>query len=225
MTKTGVLEQTVAEETQDNTLHLLREIHHQVKNNLQIVCSLLRIQARSLSTSESKAIFKRSEERIQSMALVYDMLYRGALLEGVPVGPYLSELAKTLVHGAAVGGTLARVECTIEPLLVTAKVATHLGLLVNEALSHRLRQSSPSGEASEMHVHLYRRDKMVLFEVQDNGPIIERSVGVSDVERQILEALVRQLEGSIQYPPSEGFFMQVTMPQQALGLDEARMPG
>lgn len=214
-----MLEKRVREETPDNTLHLLREIHHQVKNNLQVVCSLLRIQARSLATSESKAIFRRSEERIQSMALVYDMLYRGALLEGVPVEPYLSELAKTLVHGATgAGGALKRIECAIEPFFVSAKVATHLGLLVNEALSHRLRQSSASEESTVVSVNLYRRDAMVVFEVQDNGPDIEHSVGVSDVERQILEALVRQLEGSIHYPAAEGFVMQVTLPEQALGL-------
>ena len=215
------LEQMQQEQTSGTTGDLLREIHHQVKNNLQLVCSLIRIQARSLSTYESKAILRRSEERIQSMALVYDMLYRGALFEGVPIKPYVSELAKTLIQGAAVGGAVAGIECRIEPVFVSAKVATYLGLLVNEALSHRLRQSGVAGEPSKIILDFSLRNGAMFFELQDNGPTASESIGISEVEHQILDALVRQLEGALQYPTGERFSMQITLPLRALGLEES----
>jgi two-component sensor histidine kinase len=154
------------------------------------------------------------------MALVYDMLYRGALLESVPIDPYICELAKTLVHGAGMGGAAAQIECKVEPLFVSAKVATHLGLLINEALSHRLRQGSVGGEPQSLKLGLARQNGAVLFELSDNGPSASDSVGVSEVEHQILDALIRQLEGSLSYSSTNGFSMQIILPLGALGLDE-----
>ncbi len=78
----------------------LHEIHHQVKNNLQVVCSLLRIQGRGLLDPEAREVFRRSEERIQCMALVYDKLYNVDDGSSVPFHEYLHDLMQQLAMGA-----------------------------------------------------------------------------------------------------------------------------
>lgn len=196
----------------------LREIHHQVKNNLQVVCSLLRIQARGLGDPAARAVFKRGEERIQSMALVYDTLYRGALLEEVPLHEYLTEMSRQLVHSSSNGGRAGTVSCEVEPLFVSSKVATHFGLLINEAISHRLRQVPLAGDSVSVFLRLGRSEQGIDVELCDNGPARDKSVNISTVELQILDALTRQLEGVVTYPASEGFLMRITIPDRAVGM-------
>ncbi len=209
---------TALAESSDISRDVLREIHHQVKNNLQVVCSLLRIQARGIAQPDAKAVFKRSEERIQSMALVYDTLYRGALLEAVEVHQYLPEMARQLVQGAGSPVGALTVECLVDDFLVSSKVATHLGLLVNEAISHRLRELSAMGLSLPLRIKLERHDASVVLTLEDEGPPVAESPAVAAVERQILDALVRQLEGRCESRQGASFCLQVSMPLAALGL-------
>lgn len=191
--------------------HLLKEVHHQVKNNLQVVCSLLRLQSRAAGDSSAKVAFRRGEERIQSMALVYDMLHRSDLLSGVAVQQYLPEMARQLLAGSRRAIT-PLLECSIDSVSVSSRVATHLGLLVNEILSHRLRQPMGDDQRLRMYMRLARTELGMVLELADNGPSYTQSGDVSTVETQILEALIRQVEGVVEYPKSEGFAIKIAMP-------------
>jgi two-component sensor histidine kinase len=196
----------------------LREIHHQVKNSLQVVCSLLRIQARGLHDPASRAIFKRGEERIQSMALVYDTLYRGAPFEEVPLHNYLAEMTRQLVNGRASTSQAVELSSEFDPLFVSSKVATHCGLMINEIVSHRMRQTAIDGEILSIFLRLTHQEQGIDVEIYDNGPLQDQSVGVWLVEQQILEALIRQLEGEVTFPASDQFLMRVSIPNRALGM-------
>ena len=194
----------------------VREIHHQVKNNLQLVNSLLRIQSRGVADPQTRAIFKRGEERIQSMALVYDTLYRGGPCSKVPVHEYLVEMVQQLVKGARNQNGLPHVSCELDPLYISSKPAMHLGLLINEVVSHRIRQVSSEGKPLSLLIRLFQRDGVIEFDLYDDGPALELSVGVTAVEYQILEALTRQLEGVVCYPTSSHFLMRITLPEEVL---------
>ncbi len=195
---------------------LLREIHHQVKNNLQIVCSLLRIQSRGLVESDARAVCKRSEERIQCMALVYDALYRGSLREGVSLRDYLPTMVQHLVQGMTQREAAPELTFHLDAVQLSSKAATHVGLLFNEVLSHRLRQASQAGGRAVFELHAYTEGDDTVFQIRDNGPRRSDSVGVSAIELQILDALVRQVEGKAEYPESSGFEMVIRVPNRAL---------
>ena len=195
---------------------LLREIHHQVKNNLQIVSSLLRIQSRGLVESDARAVCKRSEERIQCMALVYDALYRGSLLEGVSLRDYLPTMVQHLVQGMTRRESAPEVVFNLDPLQLSSKAATHIGLLFNEVLSHRLRQLRHEEGRALLELSVYEDGEQAVFQIRDNGPSRDESTGVSAIELQILEALVRQVEGQAEYPESPGFEMRIRVPNRAL---------
>lgn len=212
-----VVESEVTRSAEELEQERLREIHHQVKNSLQVVCSLLRIQSRGMHDPASRAIFKRGEERIQSMALVYDTLYRGAPLGAVPLHEYLSEMTRQLVQGRVTNTGAAELSCELDPLFVSSKVATHCGLLVNEIVSHRLRQIPSEEKKLAIFLRVTHRDEGVEIEIYDNGPLKEDSRDVSLVEQQILDALIRQLEGEVTFPASDQFLMRVSIPNRALG--------
>lgn len=195
---------------------LLREIHHQVKNNLQIVCSLLRIQSRGLVESDARAVCKRSEERIQCMALVYDALYRGSLLEGVSLRDYLPTMVQHLVQGMTRRESAPKVVFNLDPLQLSSKAATHIGLLFNEVLSHRLRQVRHEEGRALLELSVYEDGEQTVFQIRDNGPRRDESTGISAIELQILEALVRQVEGQAEYTESPGFEMRILVPNRAL---------
>ncbi len=213
-----VLHEEAIESLEELERQRLREIHHQVKNSLQIVCSLLRIQARGLQDPASRAIFKRGEERIQSMALVYDTLYRGAPLGEVPLHEYLAEMTRQLMQSSATIPGSAEVACQIDPLFVSSKVATHCGLMVNEIVSHRIRQLPYLKEKLSLFLRVTHQEQGIEVEVYDNGPLKGYSSGVSLVEEQILDALIRQLEGVVAFPASDQFLMRVSIPNRALGM-------
>jgi len=195
---------------------LLREIHHQVKNNLQIVCSLLRIQSRGLVEADARAVCKRSEERIQCMALVYDALYRGSLEEGVSLRDYLPTMVRHLVQGMLQSMKTPEVVYMLDPVQLSSKAATHVGLLLNEVLSHRLRQQRPGDNCLAIELSVLQEADGTVFRLRDNGPRHDESLGVSPIEYQILDALIRQLEGKASYPHSEGFQMVIHVPARAL---------
>ena len=118
-----VIEQENYKEGKVPSNKILKEIHHQVKNNLQMVCSLLRIQSRAMVESGSREAFKRGEERIQTMALVYDMLYRGEFASKVPLHQYLPEIARQLVNSNS-RDKRPQATCLVDNLLVSTRVAT-----------------------------------------------------------------------------------------------------
>lgn len=200
----------------ESTRPLLREIHHQVKNNLQIVCSLLRIQSRGLVESDARAVCKRSEERIQCMALVYDALYRGSLREGVSLRDYLPTMVQHLVQGMTQREMAPEVTFNLDAVQLSSKAATHIGLLFNEVLSHRLRQERPGHDRATFELNAHEEGDGIIFRICDNGPRCDDSVGISAIELQILDALVRQVEGKAEYPESSGFEMVIRVPNRAL---------
>lgn len=198
------------------TNDILKEIHHQVKNNLQMVSSLLRIQSRSVGEPGSKEVFKRGEERIQSMALVYDTLYRGDLISHVPLQEYLPEMTRQLVSSSSSQGRRPQATCSVDNLSVSTRLATHMGLLVNEILSHRLRQVASNKENLRIQLTLRVAQSGALMELCDNGPRADEVQGVSSVELQILDALVRQVQGVVQYDNTAEFRMKIAIPESVL---------
>lgn len=193
----------------------LKEVHHRIKNNLQVVCSLLRLQGRGVSDATARDAFKRSEERIQSMALVYDKLYKGDGHDTVPLDQYLREMIGHLVCSARTKDERPDVEYRLQPVLVSSRLATSIGLLMNEVISNLLRVYCK--ESSEpLTVHLACEGPLVVIELhgmkQGKGQL--ESLGV--IEQQILDALIRQVDGAIDYGMDGGGATRVSFPSDVV---------
>jgi two-component sensor histidine kinase len=194
----------------------IREVHHQVKNNLQVVCSLLRLQGREVADPIAREVFKRSEQRIQTMALVYDKLYRCDEGHSVPLQEYLQDLTRQLAAGASSAVRAPKVILEADEVMVTSKAATTLGLLVGEVVSTQLRGVAALGDLGAVLVSVKRSvDTVVLAvssEAEGESDVLESTV----VERQIIDALARQLNAQLATSDGMQRSVRVTIPYDAI---------
>jgi two-component sensor histidine kinase len=149
---------------------LLKEIHHRVKNNLQVISSLLNLQARYLPDPAARAIFSQSQNRVQSIALVHERLYESADLSHVDFGKYVAVLLDNIfdTHDA-LGRGIAKV-IGVGEVHLTVDVAIPCGLIVNELVTNALKHAFPDGRAGEVRVSLSESQQGTLdLVVEDDG--------------------------------------------------------
>lgn len=195
---------------------LLREVHHRVKNNLQVICSMLRLQSSYLSDGPAREMFKSSEERVYAMGLVHEKLYRSKSSSAVDVAGYITELVKQLsrpyVNDA---GPTALVETEIVPAVLPLDRAVPFGLLVNELLSNALKHGVSDDGIRSVTVSLSRHDDLLRCTVADRGrglpggvlPSQPRTLGL-----RLVHALSQQLYGRLSYTYMGGAHFCVEFP-------------
>ena len=208
----------MAEDEHGMDQRFLREVHHRVKNNLQVVCSLLRLEGRRMVDRNTLAVFKRSEERIQSMALVYDKLYRGDGHDLVPLHEYLQEMMRQLVYSVCDRTGRPNLSFQLTPMLVSSRIATNLGLLVNEVVSNHLRGNS-RGPSNVLTLCLERITGQVEIELREDGAEEISRAAEGDMEQQILQALVKQVQGTLTSSNDGGVSTRITLPATVLEAD------
>ena len=194
---------------------LLKEIHHRVKNNLQVVMSLLNLQAGSLPEGSALAAIQESQHRVQAMALIHQKLYQSEQLARIAMPAYLSEVAEYL-HQAYDLPQPVRLELDVEPIELDVTLAVPLGLMVNEALTNAFKYAFPAGRGGTIHLGLHRRAATTYeLTVADDGvglpagfaPERQRSLGL-----KLLYGFSRQLGGALQLGPAgpgEGVCLQL----------------
>ena len=181
---------------------LLREIHHRVKNNLQVITSLLRLEAGRSAEPATKVALQDMQGRIRSMALLHETLYRSADFACVDMADYLRQLATQLHRAQNTRPGAVRLQLDLEPVTLEAERAIPCGLVVNELLTNSLKHAFPDGRTGEVRIALHPRpDGRVHLEVGDNGTGLpadlderrQRSLGL-----QLVSDLVRQLQGTLE---------------------------
>jgi len=148
---------------------LLQEIHHRVKNNLQVIASLLSLQAGAAETPEARAALAECQGRVRSMSLLHQQLYEHQSFAHVDLGDYLSELAQHAITSTEV--TNVNVEFDLTPLKLDLHRAVPCGLLVNELLTNACKHAFPDGRAGtvRLELHVPGESEMALLVISDNG--------------------------------------------------------
>jgi PAS domain S-box-containing protein len=180
---------------------LLKEIHHRVKNNLQIVSSLLSHQARLVKDPEVLKLFKESQNRIKTMALVHDKLYRSQSLDRINVGEYAESLIVYLFQALQVDPQRVAWEKDIRRVDMDINTAIPLGLIVNELVSNALKYAFPGDRTGKIRIEIVpAEDGAVRLTVRDDGVGIPAGLDIMQTETlglQIVGMLAQQLEGAI----------------------------
>ena len=201
-----ITEQKQAQEQIKNSLKekevLLKEIHHRVKNNLQIVKSLLHIQSKRTQQEEALLVLQDSQNRIASIALVHEKIYRSEDLAKVDFSQYIPSLTTHLFHTYNVNANHINLKLEIENLFLEIDNAIPCGLIINELVSNSLKYAFPNNQQGEIIVKFATNEegKMELI-VQDNGVGIPEDF---DIERslssglKLVQALVKQLKGKME---------------------------
>lgn len=185
---------------------LLREIYHRVKNNLQVVSSLLSLQSGYVQDPRDKEIFLESQNRIRSMSLVHENLYKSSNLARIDFGHYVRNLISDLIRSYGIISDQIAVTLHINDIELGVDVAIPCGLMINEmvsnSLKHAFKESPPGGKKWEITVRLkLEGDVLYRLEVADNGPgFADKSAPLSDpatLGLQLITILAEQLDGRV----------------------------
>jgi PAS domain S-box-containing protein len=186
---------------------LLKEIHHRVKNNLQIVSSMLNLQMGLLSDERALELFKESQSRVRSIALFHEKLYQSKDLARVEIAEYLKGLANGLFTTYGVNPDEISLEIEAEDIPLGVDAAISCGLIVNELLSNSLKHAFTVGRKGRIHVALGRAGKGFVLDISDNGvgmpPELEFR-NASTLGLKLVCIFAEQLGGTIELDPSGG---------------------
>lgn len=182
---------------------LLKEVHHRVKNNLQIVSSLLAMQAESLEDSSAAKAFRESQERVQCMALIHERLHGDDQPDQLDFREYAEALARDLFYSYGVDAALIQLRFELEPVWLWLNQAIPCGLILNELLTNALKYAFPGGRAGEVLVAFScEEDSLIKLTVADNGvglPAELYNTASKSLGLRIVDILRRQLDGTAQW--------------------------
>ncbi len=186
---------------------LLREIHHRVKNNMQVISSLLSLQSKDIEEENILKIFKESQRRIRTMAMVHEKLYGSEDLSKVDFSKYISSLVQYLFHSFGIDSEKISIKQDVKKIFLDINTAIPVGLLTNELISNSLKHAFPEGGKGEVEVSMERRDDgKIRLMVSDNGVGIEDELDLNKIGSfglQLVKMLTEQLHGDIKVESNE----------------------
>ena len=207
---------------------LLKEIHHRVKNNMQVISSILNLQAGYVEDARARALFADCQGRVQSMAMIHEKLYRSANLATLDFGQHVRELTEGMV--SSFGEVAERVRLQIEAETVTLDIdsAIPVGLILNELVTNALKYAFPGGRAGTLRIAL-RRDgpERILLSVADDGIGLPEGLEVGrsrSLGLKMIHSLTRQIRGQVEVRRGTGVEFRISFPLPATAGTEVKAP-
>jgi len=192
---------------------LLQEVHHRVKNNLQIITSLLNLQAETIQDPTTLRLLRESQNRVRSMALVHETLYRSGDFGRIDLASYVDDICTFLSRAYGIDNSNIRIEVEVDDVSLDLDRAIPCGLIINELVSNALKYAFPENRNGRITVRLTSNsDQVYTLIVKDDGVGLPPDVDLSKLKSlglQLVNDLVRQLTGSIviEPAPGAGFFI------------------
>jgi PAS domain S-box-containing protein len=181
---------------------LLKEVHHRVKNNMQIVSSLLELQSDSIPDERSRVCLRESQNRIRSMALIHERLYQSKNFASIDLGEYISDLSQYLFNSYATESERVSLKIDAGDFALDIDRAVPCGLIINELISNSLKHGFPDGRSGEISVRVSSEGGRITLEVADTGIGMPAGLDTRNTETlglQLVNLLAKQLRGSISF--------------------------
>jgi len=195
---------------------LVREIHHRVKNNLQLVMSLLNLHARRIRDPRAEVAFAEARSRINALATLHRRLYESESLQEIDLKWFLEDLCAELRRGGLSRGRTVELTVDAPSEVIGPDVAVPLGLLVTEAITNAYKHAFNERSGGHIHVQIERTSpESLLLTIRDDGTGFDTAANVPDnsgLGRSLIEAFVRQLRGELETRSEDGTVVQVTFP-------------
>jgi PAS domain S-box-containing protein len=187
---------------------LLKEIHHRVKNNLQVVASMLHLQAGYIKDSEARTLFEESQKRVESMALMHEKLYRAKDLARIDFREYVVDLAGNLLTLNTDKASRIEMKVDIEGVMLDINNSIPCGLIINELVSNALAHAFPDGRKGRIDISMRSGSGgRIGLTVRDNGTGFPGDIdfrNTASLGMQLVTSLVKQLGGLIEMDRTEG---------------------
>jgi PAS domain S-box-containing protein len=223
----NITERKLAEEQIKGSLEekevLLKEIHHRVKNNLQVISSLLSLQCTQIQNDEVKQLFADSQSRVRVMALVHEQLYQSHDLASIDFSVYVRNLTNYLIRSYQGRSDAVRVKLEVAPVPMSIDTAITCGLIISELVSNCMKYAFPKEQKGEVSICLDQQsDGSLRLSVHDNGVGFPTDIDFQNTDSlglKLVRSLTEQLGGSIHYRNDNGSEVQL---QFALASDSQR---
>jgi len=179
--------------------NLLKEVHHRVKNNLQTVSSLLSLQSRNIEDDKVKSLFRNSQNRVISMAMVHEMLYMREDIVKIEYKTYVQDLTEYLIRSIKGTSENISLDIAIEDIKLNIDTAIPLGLLINEVVTNALKYGIKNGQKGAISIALRKRDAGYELNIGDDGDGFAADITYKNTKSlglKLIHNLARQLLGS-----------------------------
>jgi PAS domain S-box-containing protein len=186
---------------------LLKEVHHRVKNNLQIISSLLNLQSNYIEDKEALEVFKESQNRIKSMALIHEKLYQSGNLSQINIRDYIKDLSTKLFSSYRHDAKNIKLNLNVEELFLEVDKCIAVGLILNELISNALKHAFVNKPGGELTISFFKNENKLILVISDNGIGFPHDFDLQNTETlglQLVFSLIDQHDGTIEYDNREG---------------------
>lgn len=196
---------------------LLKEIHHRVKNNMQVITSLLSLQSKTIGDKQAFAVFQDSQNRVKSMALIHETLYQSEDLSRINFAEYLKKLVAHVSRSYRLRPDAVKINVKVDDVSLPIDTAVPCGLIINELASNSLKYAFPADASGEINITFGRADAQFVLCVSDTGiglppgfdPELGKSLGM-----KLVRMLTSQLCGEIECRNGVGTTFEITFPEE-----------
>lgn len=216
ITERKIMEEQLEQALEDKDI-LMKEIHHRVKNNLMIMASLLNMQSRYIKDEVARDIFKDSQSRAKTMALIHEKLYQSKELKKVDVQDYMESLSRDIYQAYINDPQRIQLSLDLEPHMLDINTVIPLGLILNELLTNTFKYAFP-GEAEGMVKvrFIEKENKEFLLEVADNGVGLPADFSLKKTESlgmRLIHSLTEQIKGELEISAEHGTQIRIKFPE------------
>lgn len=186
---------------------LLNEVYHRVRNNFQVIISLINLQIESIANPIAKKILIETNNRIEAMVLVHEMIYQSANLTEIEMKSYINNLVRLLTNAYVINDDKIKVLVDVDPISLPVDKAILCGLIINELVTNAIKHAFPRNKKGQITVSLKTLDESIKLCVKDNGIGIPTSFDMESCKTlgmQLIVHLAKQLEGDVRVKNDHG---------------------
>ena len=186
---------------------LLQEVHHRVKNNLQIISSIMSLQSSYVKEENTMNILNECQNRIKSMSFIHDSLYLNKDLDSIDFNYYIHGLCRNLIQSYSIDPTKINLNLEVDDVNLSLDQAIPCGLIVNELVSNALKYAYPDGRNGELSILVKEKEGRMALTISDDGVGIGEDIRLEDIDSlglQLVFTLIEQLDGDVAYSSHQG---------------------
>lgn len=186
---------------------LLKEVHHRVKNNMQVISSILNLQSSYVKDVYALNLLKECQNRIKSMAFIHESLYQTKNFESVNFSEYVTILSKNLIHSYSINTQKIKLVLTLDKLFLNLDTSIPCGLIINEIISNSLKYAFPDNRDGIIFVNLKANKNAIKIEAGDNGIGIPKDLDIKQTQTlglQLVDTLIEQIGGTVTLDRTRG---------------------
>ncbi|MBP7809380.1 MAG: PAS domain S-box protein [Bacteroidia bacterium] len=186
---------------------LLKEVHHRVKNNMQVISSILNLQSSYVTDAYALNLLKESQNRIKTMAYIHESLYQNKTFTSINFSDYISTLTNNILQSYAASIQKVKLEPDVQKIILNLDTSIPAGLIINELVTNSIKHAFTESNEGIIYINLHTKDNVLFLEVSDNGKGFPKEIdfrNTNSLGLQLVNTLVEQLNGKLELKEFKG---------------------